>query len=144
MKKTLLINNPRAVDYACELIRDLDFGKVHEVVIREKRANRSLAQNRLLHSWLNEVSEKVAETHGEHVSPTKWKWYFKDLFLGYDVVEVRGKMIHELRHTSNLKVKPFTELLEKIDAYCVTELKVTLPHPSDIYYEAMGIREKKK
>ena len=141
MKANFTIISEAVAARAMIAVRDLPLDPLHEVIIREKKKGRSLAQNRLLHSWCSHVSEMVAETHGEHVSPKKWKWFFKDLFLGYDVVEVRGKMIHELRHTSDLKVKPFTELLEKIDAYCVTDLQITLPHPSDTYYEAMGKKE---
>lgn len=108
-----------------------------EITIKPFRRSRSLSQNNLLHLWLQTISTHYAETHGEWHSPEVWKQYVKSLFLGEESKEINGKIITITRHTSELTVPEFTELLEKIDMWCATELQLVLPHP-DIYGEAMG------
>lgn len=108
-----------------------------EIVIKPFRRSRSLAQNNLLHHWLQVISTHYAETYGEWHAPDIWKQYVKSLFLGEESREINGKIITITRHTSELTVPEFTELLEKIDMWCATELQLMLPHP-DIYGEAMG------
>ena len=59
-------------------------------------------------------------------------------FLGQVPSLVMGKRIVTTKKTSELSVKEFAELLEKVDHYAGSELEIILTHPEDIYLEAMG------
>lgn len=135
---TFTISNEQARERACEVINSIPIDPLHEVVIKEKKANRSLAQNSLLHRWMSEVSQQIMATHGKFYSPEHWKWYFKDMFLGNESIAFKNKTITQLKSTSKLKVGPFAEFLTTIDRYCITEMGICLSQPEDIYQEAMG------
>lgn len=112
-----------------------------QVVIKPFKRSRSLAQNSILHLWMQHISTHYAETHGEWHAPEVWKQYLKALFLGEQSSEMPGgRIVTITRHTSALSVGEFTELLEKIDMWCAEELSLMLPHPQDLYIEAMGRR----
>jgi len=103
------------------------------------KKDRSLAQNRLFHMWMNEVSAHYYETQGIKSPPRAWKVYFKQLFLGEDVHVINKKQVVAVRGTSSLNVLQFTEFLNDIDIYCAdpeNEINCQLTHPS-IYDEAM-------
>jgi len=105
-----------------------------EVIIQEAKNSRSLAQNRLFHMWMREISQGWAEATGEFHAPDVWKEYFKRLYLGQETI--RGMSV--TRHTSKLKVTEMAEFLTWIDHYVGSELGVTLTHPVDLYMESMG------
>lgn len=105
-----------------------------EVIIQEAKNSRSLAQNRLFHMWMREISQGWAEATGEFYAPDVWKEYFKRLHLGQDTV--RG--ISVTRQTSKLKVAEMADFLTWIDHYTGSELGITLTHPVDLYMESMG------
>ena len=111
-----------------------------ELVIKPYRRNRSLVQNNLLHMWMQHISTHYAETHGEWHAPEVWKEHLKALFLGQESHAMPdGKIVTITRHTSDLSVTEFTEFLEKVDMWCAEELQLMLPHPIDLYAEAMAV-----
>jgi hypothetical protein len=140
VNKTVILNNPRAVEWACELIRKVDCSQPHDMVLRPHKKGRTLAQNRLLHKWAGETSLRVWEATGELKSPEEWKWYYKHNLLGYDAIEINGVVSKILRSTAKLKVKPFSEFLGRIEAHATVDIGIELTHPQDCYYEAMGIK----
>ena len=112
-----------------------------EVCIRKHQNNRTLAQNRLMHKWFEFINNWAFESTGQAKGMIAWKWYFKDLYLGYESFETaKGKVIEQIKSTAGCSTKELTEFLEKIDAHCMTEWGLQLPHPDDLYYEAMGIK----
>ncbi|MFP4104838.1 MAG: recombination protein NinB [Phycisphaerae bacterium] len=111
-----------------------------EVRIEPYKRGRSLAQNRLLHMWMREVSQEFAEHYGDWKAPDVWKEYFKRLFLGQTEHEVNGQIVAMTRKTSKLGVKEFAEFLTQVDLYCGSELGLMLTHPAGIYDEAMDVR----
>jgi hypothetical protein len=126
---------------ALTAIKDLSLEVPMTISITEYRKNRSLAQNRLLHLWLNEITKHWQNSTGQHISMDAWKEYLKRLYLGYDVSVMPGGSCVELtRKTSKLNTKEFNEFLELVDAYAATELELILPHPDDLYLEAFGVR----
>lgn len=137
MKHTFIIRSEEIASRACEAVRGLDFSQVHEVVVRPHKSNRSLAQNRTLHGWMTERSQKFAEATGKFATSKWWKEYFKEMFLGSESFEVNGKIITKTRSTADLKVGEFAEFLTTIDRYCVTELHIYLTRRED-YDAAMG------
>jgi len=103
------------------------------------KKKRSLAQNRLFHMWMNEISNWYYETHGEKYAPRYWKIYFKRMFLGDEAFSINGKNFIETRHTADLKTNEMMEMLEQIDIYCANEFSCILTHPHIIYDESMGL-----
>ena len=131
MKLTLTISNPQIAARAVEVVRGLTFDPLHEVIIRPLKDNRSLRQNRTFHGWMNFVSQQIAETSGKFYPAKAWKEYFKDMFLGMEVIEVHGKQISRARKTSELDVKDMAEFMTLVDRYCVTEFHIYVPLPTD-------------
>lgn len=118
----------------------LSLDKPVVITIEEYVRNRSGAQNRLMHMWFNKISEHCFFTFGKINSPEEWKEWFKEEFLGFDVMNLpNGKTKDVTKKTSDCNVNELTTFLEKIDFYAVTELELLLPKPDDIYWEAMGI-----
>lgn len=124
---------------AINAIESLDTDSLYEVVIKPHKKQRSLAQNSLFHAWCNEISERYAEHYGERRAPWVWKQFLKEEFLGFDSDMLRGKLVIETKHTSDLKVGEFAEFLNKIEVWCVTELGFDLSR-NEWYDEAIGRR----
>jgi len=112
---------------------------IYKVTIEPYKAKRSVSQNRLLWLWMNEISNKYYETRGKLYSPDMWAEYFKQNFIESAITEIRGEAIKMAKTTTQMTTKEFTDYLEKIDIYVVSELDIILPHPDDLYYSAMGI-----
>jgi len=108
-----------------------------EVVIREYRKNRTLAQNRLLMLWCREISLHEYQATGNLWEAEAWKLWLKRRFLGEEAVEVNGEVITQIRQTSKLDTKEFSEFLELVDHWAGSERDLNLTHPDDLYYEAM-------
>jgi hypothetical protein len=114
---------------------------VQVLTIKPYVKNRSLAQNRLLHLWINCIKDHWLESTGEIYSAEAWKEQLRQDFLGIESFGMpNGYIATRTRRTRDLNVKEFTEFLEKIDAYAATELELVLPHPDDLWWEAMGIK----
>jgi hypothetical protein len=140
MKLSIVISNEANRQQAITSLQELPIDVPMVVSITEYRKNRSLAQNKLLHAWITKIAEHWRDSTGQVISMEAWKEYLKRTFLGYEVVALPNASYIELtRKTSTLNTKEFTEFLELIDAYAVTDLNLILPHPDDLYYEAMGL-----
>jgi len=129
--RTIIIRNAALRSTAVHAVSHIKDEPLMEVVIREHKSQRSIAQNSLLHAWMKEVSVQRAESHGEFHAPEMWKEYFKRLHLGEETIEVAGRSKTITKKSRNLKVKEMTELLEFIDHFCGSEMNIFLPHPED-------------
>ena len=113
--------------------------KAVEIVAREKKRNRSLAQNRIAHMWFNEIAEFVREHYGQAYPAEAFKEWLKATYLGQEVHTMpNGQVVAYTRHTSDLSVEEFTHFLEQVDAWAAQDLGCQLTHPDDLYEEAMG------
>ncbi|MHB1516664.1 MAG: recombination protein NinB [Acidiferrobacteraceae bacterium] len=102
------------------------------------RKNRSLAQNRLLHLWLNEIAKAHELSHGQRFSTDTWRHYYAERYLGLLPIELPdGRVIERRQSTADLEIGPFSEFLGAIEREAV-EAGIELPHPADLYGEAMG------
>jgi len=103
------------------------------VEIKEDHLTRSQKQNRLYFAWVMIFCEHTGYTKDEcHL-------LLADKFLGrFEFTSKTGKEISQIRSTSDLGVKEFTDYLEQIDQLG-SEYSLTLPRPADLYYAAMGI-----
>lgn len=114
-------------------------GHAVEVIVRKFKKKRSLAQNGLFHLWMGEVAKHYAEHFDDWKSPEVWKEFFKREFLGEKAHEMPGgRVVSTTRGTSDLTVVEFAEFLDRIDQWCSENLQLALPHPMDMYAEAMG------
>ncbi|RMH19751.1 MAG: hypothetical protein D6698_05285 [Gammaproteobacteria bacterium] len=138
-KQTFFVNNDQSLLLCLQYIEGIDPADKWLVTIKRHRSRRSLAQNRLLHMWMQVISEEYYLTHGEYHAPAVWKEYFKQLFLGDDVSIVLGSHVVLPRKTSALNTAQMAEFLNKIDMYCAAEFEIQLPQPEDMYLDAMGV-----
>ena len=139
MKYLKIAKTDREIKEACAYINKIHLPVMIKVSPYVK--NRSLAQNKLLHLWLTDINDRAYSVTGKCLGVKAWKTFFKDLFLGSLIIEVYGeKLITILRSTADLDTKEFTEFLEKIDHWAIDNLELQLPHPDDLFNEAMGRR----
>jgi len=104
------------------------------VEIKPNKLTRSNAQNNLYWEWVSLVSDELGYTKDETHA------LLRDKFLGYNEYKnKKGSEIKELRSTTKLNTKDFTNYLEQIDIL-MAEYGITLPRPEDLYYKAMGIK----
>ncbi len=133
------IENNRSLDIAISAIKKIQFDAGMVVTIAKFKKNRTLAQNKLFHSWCNEISLYFFEAFGEAYSALAIKELLKRLFLGVDCIETPDKKIVEItKKTSELGTKDFKVFLEKVEFYAADEWECQLRTGEDFYYEAMG------
>lgn len=108
----------------------IDNGRPARLVAREHEDDRSLQQNR--YYWgvvLPEISEQ-ASIAGVRYASEAWHELFRRQFLGYEIEKVRvaGRkkpvINRRLKSTAKLKVKPFSDYLDKVQAFAATDLGV--------------------
>lgn len=117
----------------------LDQEKPLEVLIKPYKKNRSLAQNNLMWEWLGVIVNHLRDEHGTYTTDDDLKAEFQDKFLQRRVYTSSvGEQKTRATGTSKLNTAQFTEFLSRIEVYANSELGVSLPHPADDYYEAMG------
>ncbi len=117
----------------------IDSDKPLEVIVRPYKKKRSLAQNNLLWMWLGLIANYLGDEHGIGTTSEDLKEEFQERFIGLKTyLKSDGTVGQRLRGTSELNTAEFTEFLNRIDVYCGSELGLRLPHPDDIWCEAMG------
>lgn len=140
MATTIRIENERSKSIVSKLVYELPADGSMSVVIKlYSNEPRSSAQNRLFHSWCNELSKHFLDHHDEVWQAGSFKELLKRMFLGIEVFELPDKSFAtRTKRTRDLKVKPFTEFLEKVEMYSAKEWECMLTRPEDHYYKAMG------
>ena len=132
----MIIHNDSDKDRVISHIKALNVGKPWSVDIKLYKKNRSLSQNKLYFMWLKCIGDDIGyDSQDLHA-------IMADKFLPDEIVEYGGKQIKKDKSTSRLNTKEFTEYLEKIDRWAVTEMGIVLPSPDDLIFEAMGYRRK--
>ncbi|MHB2009478.1 MAG: NinB/YbcN family protein [Acidobacteriaceae bacterium] len=111
------------------------------------RKNRSLAQNRLNFMWCDHIRKWMWETGRGYcvegdTEPSRpftseeiHEWH-KELFLPTESYQINGRTITR-RSSHNKDVSTFAQFLSEIDMYWTTR-GLVLPHPDEMYREAMG------
>ena len=123
-----VIKNDDIKKNCIEHIQSLD--GVWDVEIKKHVKSRTRAQNRLLWLWLGIISNDTGE------SPESLHEIFKLRFLGTEKIQSMGYSIEIPKSTTKLTTQEFTEYLDKIDVL-MRSIDIHLPHPQDLYYEAM-------
>ena len=108
-------------------------------IVDERKATRSLAQNKLYWAWLRILSDYTGYANLEEL-----RLLLQLEFLGYefDFKNQRGnKHIQQVKGTSKLTVKAFREYLQKVEEYSLNTLDCKLPNEDDLYWQAMGVTD---
>lgn len=108
-----------------------------EIVAREKKRSRSLAQLRLYWLWVKNLKDCINESQGQSFSDTDVHEWLKERFLDSRIVEIQGTPVRARKSTSDLTVETMTEYLEQVDWFGA-QIGCQLPHPEDEYHLAMG------
>ena len=158
MNKTIVLKTATQVDNAISCIKQVLAEKeVHEVVIKPHRADRSLAQNRLLHRWFGEIAGENGEVM-EDVKLRYKKKFLIDIFMKREDSEYAHTIgtlrdlyqqghkkdamyLHEqvvkLTSTAEANVAEMTEFLNLIEMDAATH-GIQLSRPDDLYSHAVG------
>lgn len=139
---TYTLTTQRSADAAIAaigiIVKSLPQVVIMEVIIREHRSSRSLAQNRLMWSWNRQIATHLEETMGEIHSDEAIHAYLKQTFLPMQVAKIRGEVVRERKSTAKLNTKEMSEYMEKVDMWASRDLGLVLDHPDDVYHQAMG------
>jgi hypothetical protein len=88
----------------------------YEIVIREHRKARSIAQNRYYWALLNELARH--EVQGQRFISEAWHEYFKGLFIGKEEIKLpSGDTFNRPISTTTLDVGQFAEYVTQIEAW---------------------------
>lgn len=110
-----------------------------EIVI--DRPTRTKAQNKLLWKWYGEIQKWIFETTGEnHGSEDLHEYFTRKILPTNPVIDpVDGSVIgYKRTETKDLSIEGFSEYLNRIEVYAQEDLCMTLTHPNDCYWEAVG------
>lgn len=121
-----IVRNDAVRDNAIAELRALDLDKPWRVTIERYRKRRSRSQNSLMWAWHTRVAEAVADHTG--CEPDDIHQFFKAKFCPRRAIEVAGEWA-ETQSTTLLNTAEMTEFLNRIYAWCVTELGLILPTP---------------
>jgi len=115
----MIIDTQTSKDTACKKIQALD--GVYDLQVKLYKHDRSLDQNRLYWKWLKEIVDFTGE-----YSPDYMNEYFKDEFLGKEVMRFKQKVVEKQISTTDLNTKDMGEYLDKIEIWCVNVLNLKL------------------
>jgi hypothetical protein len=88
----------------------------YEIVIREHRKARSIAQNRYYWALLNELARH--EVQGQRFITEAWHEYFKGRFIGKEEIKLpNGQIFNRPISTTTLDVGQFAEYVTQIEAW---------------------------
>ena len=128
-KETLIIRNESLRKMVLLTIGALDLAKPWRVTIERETKRRTLSQNALMFMWIDRVVKHVHEYTG-HDKDEIHEW-FKSKFAPVRIVDMHGEAV-EYRSTKNFNTAEMTEYMNKIYAFCTTELGLFLPVPEDL------------
>jgi len=143
---------------AVEIVSRLNLDKPQEVEIREWKKNRSAAQNSLLWKWLTVIAAELGESKEDVHERCKERFLvpilrrddpdFAAMIGSVNAVHAQGmkaealalkREIVRLTSTTQMNVHQFTEYLNDIELDA-RNLGIILPHPEDLYNDALGRR----
>ncbi len=147
MQKRFVIRDERTRDTAARFVSLLSADEPMQVDIKPFKRNRSVSQNALMWQWLTIIGGELGNTKDEQHRQCKELFLVPILMRDDPDVERMGQMLEQtgdigrlaaVLSTTHLTTAQFTAYLQDIEALA-GELGITLPHPADHYYEAMGM-----
>tara|TARA_B100001059_G_scaffold16217_2_gene13294 strand:+ start:9250 stop:9702 length:453 start_codon:yes stop_codon:yes gene_type:complete len=113
-------------------------GKNVVIEFKEYKAERSLAQNRLLWLWNQIIADYFREHYGQENSSEDVHEVFVRRKFGVRVIQAGNEEpIIVRKRTRKLNTKEFCEYLNWLEQYCAEYLELLLPQPDDLYHLAM-------
>ena len=156
MKQTIIIKSEELKNRASHIINTLPLDPVHEVIVREHHKDRSASQNALYWKWLTIIATELGtskeDEHFRFKREILIHIYERDDYEFAEMLEsvrnvhksgmkeeaiVLSYQIVKLVSTTTATVKQFSEYLTDIERDS-TDKDIRLPHPEDLYYNAMG------
>jgi len=151
VKKRFVIRDGDQKDYKARsrisaFLESVNADPAVQVDIKPFKRNRSASQNALMWQWLTIIGGDLGNTKDEQHRQCKELFLTPILMRDDADVERMGQMLEQtgdigrmaaVLSTTHLTTPQFTEYLQDIEAFA-GELGITLPHPADHYYEAMG------
>jgi hypothetical protein len=105
----------------------------YELILKKKTKKRSIAQNRLLWLWFACISDETGNTSADVHDYYCNKFLSRVVKIGSDEMVIGGS-------TSKLTSTCFAKFLNDIQADAASELGITLPVPSDLYFSDFEAR----
>lgn len=159
MKKTFVIRSLDVISRVAAYLEAQPLEPVLEVSITLHHKDRSLLQNKLYWIWITVVSDEWGweknDVHSYFIKRHLVKIYERD-DEGYGTMLEAVRNVHRAgdkktaqlmavfvlskTSTTHANIKQFTEYLKDIEKDMISK-GISLPHPSDQYYSAMGVRK---
>lgn len=128
-KETVIIRNESLRKMVLLTIGALDLAKPWKVTIERESKRRTLSQNALMWMWLDRVAAHVMEHTGH--DKDEIHEFFKHKFLPIRYVVIGGQSL-PYRSTKNLTTAEQSAYMDKIYAFCTSDLGLFLPVPEDL------------
>ena len=124
-----------------KIINEWDFNHPMDVSISVYRKSRSLAANRLMWLWLNEIQIHMREHYGQIASADEWHDVLVERLQPAEARIIGlpdGEVFFVGRtRTSKMTVSEMSDYLNLLQAYCAEHLNLQLSHPDDCYWAAL-------
>jgi len=137
VKQTTIIFNEADKEAFIAKIKAAVITKPVQVETSLYKPKRSLAINKLMWLWNGEIQKHLKESQGQIYSTEDIHEYFVDLLLPRKMVNINGREKAIRAHTSKMTNKEMCDYLEILEMYCSEHLGLILPHPEEMYNEAM-------
>ena len=119
---------------ATDYVARISASPVMAVEVKPHKRSRSAAQDRLYWMWEHVLADYIGYDEQElHLM-------FRERWLGYEPVIIRGVPVHTFKSTTELTVRQFTDYLNRV-ARLAYYLNVVLPQPDETDL-AMGYNNK--
>lgn len=145
MSQTFMFRDEMGRQRAANLVANLPLdGRQWKLVWQEAKEKRRDAQNRLLWMWNGQIQAHMRDSFGQVASAEDWHDILCRRLMPAEVsaVSLPGSDACEVGRwrSSKAGVREMAEYLNLLDAYCAENLGLLLPHPQDMYHEAMARR----
>ena len=130
MTKPYHIHSEASRQAVADLVANLSLEKQWNVTVARHQKRRSLSQNNLYWKWVEIVAEETGNDK-EDVHDV-----FKKKFLTGEVREVFDGHQVMRRSTADLNKSAMTEYMDRVSAFCATDLGIILPLPEDARWAA--------
>ena len=124
--KTFIIRSVFQTIELERIIKKLPCDGTIEVVIRKHKAKRNLEQNNLYWELLSQIAEQVT-AEGKKYSKQAWHIYFATNAITSGMAEIESSPFNDVLvpiSTSGLSKEAFSEYIDRVTAFAVTELGV--------------------
>ena len=129
-KPKIIFNSVRAFNAD---LKDFKNNQRIWVQVETYRKTRSLEQNKVLHWYINEISEETGQDANDIKDVLKKKFLTVALLDkdGEIIADNNGEVLERVKNTSELNTVEFNEFTEKIRLFAQEFLNIYLPLPNE-------------